>query len=63
MEMSIVQTVDARFVRSQRNEHASGIGKPCGHAQHVGTCPACQRTQLARWRTQLAQASRRAWSP
>jgi hypothetical protein len=60
MEMSIAQTVDPRFLRSQRHEHAFGIGKPCGHAQHVGTCPSCQHTQLARWRMQPAQASRNA---
>jgi hypothetical protein len=58
MEMSIAQTVDTGFVRSQRHECASGFGKPCGHARHVGTCASCQRAQLARWRTQLAQASR-----
>lgn len=57
METSIAQTVQAQFVRTQRHERAPGIGRPCGHAQHVGTCASCQRTQLARWRTQLAQAS------
>ncbi len=30
--------------------------KPCGHARHVGTCSTCQRAQLERWNTQLAQA-------
>lgn len=29
----------------------------CGHTRHVGTCPECQRVQLARWRTQLIAAS------
>jgi hypothetical protein len=29
---------------------------PCGHTRHVGTCPTCQRVQLARWRRQLAHA-------
>ena len=29
--------------------------KACGHTAHVGTCPACQRAQLAKWRAQLAQ--------
>ena len=29
--------------------------KACGHADHIGTCPACQRAQLAKWRAQLAQ--------
>jgi hypothetical protein len=33
---------------------ASGCG--CGHTRHVGTCAACQRLQLARWRAQLAEA-------
>jgi hypothetical protein len=30
----------------------------CGHTHHVGTCPACQRAQLARWRRQLEEAVR-----
>ena len=60
MEMNIAQTFDARSVRTQRHECAPGIGKPCRHATHIGTCASCQRTQLARWRTQLAQASQSA---
>ena len=32
--------------------------KPCGHARHVGWCPACQRAELGRWDAQLAQSSR-----
>jgi hypothetical protein len=32
--------------------------KPCGHIAHVGTCSVCQRTQLAKWRAQLAQVAR-----
>jgi len=31
--------------------------KACGHAAHVGTCSACQRAQLAKWRDQLAQVA------
>jgi len=31
--------------------------RACGHTRHVGTCPECQRAQLARWRTQLIAAS------
>ncbi len=27
--------------------------KPCQHDKHVGTCPCCQRAQLARWQAQL----------
>jgi hypothetical protein len=33
----------------------------CGHTRHVGTCPECQRAQLARWRYQLEEASKRAY--
>ncbi|HZU40658.1 MAG TPA: hypothetical protein VE992_06385 [Solirubrobacteraceae bacterium] len=33
----------------------SPAAKPCGHSRHVGTCPCCQRAQLARWSAQLAQ--------
>jgi hypothetical protein len=32
--------------------------KACGHTAHVGTCAACQRAQLAKWRAQLAQVAR-----
>jgi len=28
--------------------------RTCSHSRHVGTCPSCQRTQLARWSAQLA---------
>ena len=41
----------AAAVRVQVDEPA----KDCGHTAHVGTCPACQRAQLAKWRAQLAQ--------
>jgi hypothetical protein len=58
-QMSIAQTIDAQVVPNQRHVRLAGIGKPCGHAAYVGTCPACQRSQLARWSTQLAQVSRR----
>lgn len=30
--------------------------RPCGHSVHVGSCAACQRLQLERWRSQLWQA-------
>ena len=35
----------------------SSAGNWCHHRGHVGTCAACQRAQLARWRVQLAQAA------
>jgi len=59
MDTSIAQTAEHRVFRTQRHDRAPGIGKACGHVAHVGTCGSCQRTQLARWRTQLAEASRR----
>jgi len=59
LEMSIAQTVENRFIDGRRHQPRSGIMKPCGHGAHVGTCAACQRAQLARWGTQLAQVSRR----
>jgi hypothetical protein len=31
--------------------------KPCGHADHVGTCPACPRAALQRAARQLAEAT------
>jgi hypothetical protein len=32
--------------------------RSCGHPRHVGVCPSCQRAQLARWASQLADVSR-----
>ena len=32
--------------------------RSCGHVRHVGTCAACQRAQLARWRAQLSEVER-----
>lgn len=45
-------------VRASRTVAGTGArpSKTCGHDRHVGTCPACQRAQLARWRSQLAAA-------
>jgi hypothetical protein len=34
----------------------------CGHGAHVGTCPACQRRQLAKWAAQVQQAAAQAGS-
>jgi len=41
-------------IRGQAGQSA----KACGHTAHVGTCAACQRAQLAKWRAQLAQVAR-----
>lgn len=37
--------------------------KTCGHHRHVGTCPCCQRAQLARWNAQLAQVAQTRQGP
>jgi hypothetical protein len=37
--------------------HIGQVAKACGHTAHVGTCAACQRAQLAKWRDQLAQVA------
>jgi len=39
--------------RTAARSGATAVRKPCGHKLHVGTCPHCQRAQLARWRAQL----------
>jgi hypothetical protein len=62
--LALVPTVgaDSPSLRDQRellgaHVKASQLGGPaCGHARHIGTCPACQRLQLARWQAQLAEA-------
>jgi hypothetical protein len=43
---------------TRRKATVSSLRAPtqCGHERHVGTCPACQRAQLARWSSQLAAA-------
>lgn len=47
-------STSAKMVRVQIGQAA----KACGHTHHVGTCAACQRAQLAKWRDQLAQVAR-----
>jgi hypothetical protein len=39
--------------------HRGNLYKRCNHPVHVGTCPQCQRAQLARWAEQLADATRK----
>jgi hypothetical protein len=36
---------------------ARHVERPCGHRHHVGTCPPCQRAQLASWHAQLEEAT------
>jgi hypothetical protein len=40
---------------SSADQHTAA--KRCGHKRHVGTCPHCQRAQLARWRSQLIECT------
>jgi hypothetical protein len=53
-EVGVVISLD--LARARREAAVSGgrLPKACGHNGHVGTCPACQRAQLARWQSQLA---------
>jgi len=39
--------------------HESVPRKTCGHQVHTGSCPQCQRAQLARWAQQLADVERK----
>jgi hypothetical protein len=55
----MAQTLTAHPQVSHRDHNGVLTGnRPCGHLSHVGACPSCQRAQLARWDTQLAEASR-----
>ena len=54
MLRSPLRAAGASTVRAQLGQSV----KACGHATHVGTCPACQRAQLAKWQAQLAQVAR-----
>jgi len=45
-------------VASAVRGHLGKGAKACGHTAHVGTCAACQRAQLAKWRAQLSQVAR-----
>jgi hypothetical protein len=47
-----------RVKQHSKRPPTATAGKPCGHREHVGTCPACQRVQLAKWQAQEAQAQR-----
>jgi hypothetical protein len=51
------RNVDA--IRTLPSAHAPHPGLPCGHRVHLGSCPQCQRAQLARWAEQLADVTRK----
>jgi hypothetical protein len=57
-ELALVIELDRVRARRAATAARSATHKSCGHVQHVGTCPVCQRVQLARWSSQLAAASR-----
>jgi hypothetical protein len=58
-EERTVSTRTTDDVRRIPIAHAPHPEMPCGHSVHIGSCPHCQRAQLARWAEQLADASRR----
>jgi hypothetical protein len=47
------------FISTLPTAHESGPRKTCGHEVHSGSCPQCQRAQLARWAQQLADVARK----
>lgn len=57
LEDEMAQRLHARFWSTPYHGRALGARTPCGHMRHVGTCPLCQRAQLARWEAQLAEVS------
>ena len=53
-----MRTPSVETTRTIPTPHAPHREMPCGHRVHLGSCPQCQRAQLARWAEQLAAASR-----
>jgi hypothetical protein len=51
------RSVDA--IRTLPSANGPDRDTPCGHRVHRGSCPQCQRAQLARWAEQLADAARK----
>jgi hypothetical protein len=55
----MAHTLTAHPRLSHRHHNGALTGnRSCGHVLLVGSCPSCQRAQLARWDAQLAEASR-----
>jgi hypothetical protein len=52
-ELNAVIPLDQARARREAALPGPRAAKPCRHDRHVGTCPACQRAQLARWQSQL----------
>jgi hypothetical protein len=53
-ELGTVIALERGRARREAAKRGLSAPKPCGHDRHVGPCPACQRAQLARWRSELA---------
>jgi hypothetical protein len=53
---AMTETACPRHFVSAGNGRTPTTNKACGHTRHVGSCPWCQRSQLARWAVQLAEA-------
>jgi hypothetical protein len=52
-----MRTRNVAAVRTLPSAHEPHRDMPCRHRVHLGTCPQCQRAQLARWAEQLADAA------
>jgi hypothetical protein len=53
----LVRTPNVSSISTLPTAHESGPRKTCGHEVHTGSCPQCQRAQLARWAQQLAEVA------
>ena len=53
----MLRTKASSTIATPERVHIGHVSKACGHTAHVGTCAACQRAQLAKWREQLAQVA------
>jgi hypothetical protein len=52
-------TPTVRPISTLPSAHEPVRRRSCGHYRHAGSCPHCQRTQLARWARQLAEVTPR----
>ncbi|MDX6341497.1 MAG: hypothetical protein QOH87_1635 [Trebonia sp.] len=52
-DLNVVVSLDRVRARREAGLLGPRTRKACLHERHVGTCPACQRAQLARWDSQL----------
>jgi hypothetical protein len=61
--LDLTHRYERSTVRQLTDAPGAHPAKACGHVGHVGTCPACQRTNAKRMAEQLTAATlaRQAW--